>query len=174
LSIPERVDGIFAGADDDGNDGIDEPLPGGAANFDCDGDGYTGMAEDHVYSYVGQLDGDQKTCQEYDLAHPNPNPNIKPSLRWPSDFDNATSPLSSFNKITIRDLTSFFVPIRYFNTDVGTNPGDVRWDLVPGPGVSSDDINIVDIVATITGASGAPPMLGGAKAFGGPDCPWAP
>ena len=72
-SIPERVDGIFAGVDDDGNDGADEALPIGASAFDCDGDGYTGAAEDNVYSYVPQTDGDQKTCQEYDAAHANPN-----------------------------------------------------------------------------------------------------
>ena len=65
-------------------------------------------------------------------------------------------------------------PIRYFNTDVGTNPGDVRWDLVPGPGIFSDDINILDFTAMIAGASGAPPMLGSVRAFNGPECPWAP
>ena len=160
--------------DDDGNDGVDEALPAGAGAFDCDGDGYTGDAEDHVYSYVPQTNGDQKTCQQYDLTHPNPGANINPSLRWPSDFDNATSPLNSFNKITILDMTSFLVPINYFRTDVGTNPGDVRWDLVPGPGVFSDDINIVDFAALIAGASGAPPMLGSVRAANGPECPWVP
>ena len=160
--------------DDDGNDGVDEALPAGAGALDCDGDGYTGDTEDHVYSYVPQTDGDQKTCQEYDTTHPNPGVENKPSLRWPADFNKSTSPLDSFNKITILDVTSFLVPIRYFGTDVGTNPGDVRWDLVPGSGLFSDDINIQDIVALIAGPTATPPMFGGAKAFGGPVCPWAP
>ncbi|HEV8574466.1 MAG TPA: choice-of-anchor Q domain-containing protein, partial [Dehalococcoidia bacterium] len=54
LSRPERVDGTFAGVDDDGDTEVDEALPGGTANFDCDGDGYTGAAEDHVYMYLPQ------------------------------------------------------------------------------------------------------------------------
>ncbi|MFQ5472550.1 MAG: hypothetical protein ACE5FA_06680, partial [Dehalococcoidia bacterium] len=171
---PERVDGIFAGVGDDGDVAIDEALPGGASGFDCDGDGYTGTAEDHVYSYIGQTDGDQKTCQEYDSSHPNPGGDINPSLRWPSDFNNATFPLDSLNKINILDLTSFLAPVKYFGTDVGTNPGDVRWDLDPGPDIFTTDINILDLTAMIAGSSGNPPMFGGAKAFGGPVCPWAP
>ena len=71
LSRPERLDGPFAAVDDDGDTQIDEPLPGGVANFDCDGDGYTGSAENHVFSYLAQTNGDQKTCQEYDTAFPN-------------------------------------------------------------------------------------------------------
>jgi hypothetical protein len=42
---PERIDGIFAGVSDDGDIDIDEALPAAAANFDCDGDGYTGTNE---------------------------------------------------------------------------------------------------------------------------------
>jgi hypothetical protein len=86
----------------------------------------------------------------------------------------SASPLDSFNKITILDLTSFLAPVRYFGTDVGTNPGDARWDLTPGAGVFLTDINLQDITAMIAGSSGNPPMLGGAKAFGGPVCPWTP
>ena len=40
---PERVDGTFDNVDDDGDTLTDEALPGGSANFDCDGDGYTGL-----------------------------------------------------------------------------------------------------------------------------------
>ena len=81
LLRPERVDGIlFAGVDDDGDTAIDEALPVGGAGFDCDGDGYTGTAEDHVYSYIPQLTGNQKTCQEYDAAFPNPTPRAKHAL----------------------------------------------------------------------------------------------
>ena len=173
-SIPERVDGIFAGVDDDGNDGADEALPGGAGSFDCDGDGYSGDAEDHVYSYNGQTNGDQKTCQEYDAGHANPNGDIEPSLRWPSDFNKAVFPLDSFNKTTLLDIISFLAPVKYLGTNLGANPDDVRWDLTPGPGVFPTDINIQDITALLAGSSGNPPMLGGAKAFNGPVCPWAP
>ena len=175
--VPERVDGTFAGASEDGDAEIDEPLPPGAQSFDCDGDGYTGAAEDHAYSYIGQLDGDQKTCQEYDTNFTAVDSNqtaATPSLRWPSDFNSSASPLDSFNRLNILDLTSFLAPVKYFGTDLGTNPGDVRWDLTPGKGVFLTDINIQDITAMIAGSSGSPPMLGGAKALFGPVCPWAP
>ena len=176
-SVPERVDGIFAGVSDDGDIDVDEALPGGASGFDCDGDGYTGDAEDHVYSYIGQLDGDQKTCQEYETNFTAVDPNqtaATPSLRWPSDFNSSASPLDSFNRLNILDIVSFLAPVKYFGTDIGTNPGDVRWDLTPGKGVFVTDINVQDITAMIAGPSGAPPMLGGAKALFGPVCPWAP
>jgi len=176
-SEPERIDGPFVGVDDDLDTLPDEPLPPGAGGFDCDGDGFTGSAEDHVYSYMGQTDGDQKTCQEYDTNFTAVDPNqtsATPSLRWPLDFNNATMPLDSFNKITILDITSFLVPVKYFGSDVGANPGDVRWDLTPGAGVFSTDINVQDITAMIAGPSGNPPMLGGGKALGGSECPWAP
>lgn len=172
---PERVDSIFVGVSDDTDAVADEALPAGAGVYDCDGDGYTGDAEDHVYSYNGQTDGDQKTCQEYDLSHPNPNSEIKPSLRWPSDFNKDDFPLDSFNKITLLDIVSFLAPVKYFRTDVGTNPGDVRWDLRPGKQMPfAFDIDLPDLVALIAGDSGNPPMLNGAKAFGGPPCPWPP
>jgi YVTN family beta-propeller protein len=171
---PERIDGAFAGSDEDGDGQTDEALPPGAEAYDCDGDGYSGTAEAHVYSYLPQADGDQKTCQEYDLSHPNPNADIKPSLRWPADFNMASGVLDSFNRINILDVTTFMAPVRYLGTDVGTNPGDVRWDLVPGKGLFTTDINIQDLTALIAGPTGYPPMLGGARAFGGPACPWPP
>jgi len=31
-----------------------------------------------------------------------------------------------------------------------------------------------DLTALLAGSSGNPPMLGGARAFNGPACPWAP
>lgn len=46
---PERIDGIFTGADDDGDTEIDEPLPPHASAFDCDGDGFTGRTERSVF-----------------------------------------------------------------------------------------------------------------------------
>jgi hypothetical protein len=171
--IPERVDGPFAGVDDDGNGGADEPLPPGAGSFDCDGDGYIGTTEDHVYSYAAQTNGDQKTCQEYDLSHPNAI--VKPSLRWPSDFRTGGIP-DSTNRINILDLSSFIAPIKYYGTSVGTNPDDVRWDVSPGPGPFAYDINIFDLTVMVAplASTGAPPMLGGVRALNGPPCPWPP
>ncbi len=172
-SVPERIDGPFAGVDDNGNGQIDEPLPAAALNYDCDGDGYTGAVENHVYSYNGQLTGDQKVCQHYDLAFPDPAQTAKPSLGWPSDFASGGIP-NSTARITITDITSFLAPVRYLGTNVGTHTADVRWDLVPGKGILPTDINIQDLTALIVGTSGFPPMLGGAKAFNGPACPWPP
>jgi hypothetical protein len=167
-SRPERVDGPFAGVDDDGDTLVDETLPAGASAYDCDGDGFKGSAEDHVFSYLGQTNGDQKTCQEYDASFPNGT--HKPSKRWPADLNGSTF---SLNKVNIQDLASFTNPVRYLNQDVGTDPMDVRWDLVPGSTVGGD-INIVDMAALTTGVSGFPPMFGGARSFNGPLCPYGP
>jgi hypothetical protein len=170
LSRPERIDGAFATVDDDGDTQIDEALPGGAANFDCDGDGFKGSAENHVFSYLSQTNGDQKVCQEYDATFPNPAPHIRPSKRWPSDLAGGSF---SSNKINIQDISSFTNPIRYLSQNTGTDPNDIRFDIVPGSTVGAH-INIVDLAAITSGATGFPPMLGGAKAFNGPVCPWAP
>ncbi len=170
---PERVDGVFAGMSEDGDTDVDEALPAGATAYDCDGDGYTGAAENHVYSYFGQLNGDQKTCQEYDTAFPDPMQNSTPSKRWPSDLSAVPYP-DSRNRITLHDFTSFLAPIHYFNSNVGIRPGDVRWDLVPGKGIYETDINLNDLTALLAGASGSPAMLGGKRAFGGAECSWPP
>ncbi len=164
---PERIDGIFDNVDDDGDTQVDEALPAGASDFDCDGDGFTGAAEDHVYSYVLQTDGDQKTCQEYDLAHPNTTQ--KPSKRWPADLSGHVPGSFSHNKINVSDLASFVAPWRYIGTNVGDLPGNVRWDLVPYS-IFSTDINVQDLAAISNTLY--PPMLNGARAFGGPVCPW--
>jgi hypothetical protein len=175
LSRPERLDGAFAGVDDDGDTTIDEALPGGAGNYDCDGDGFKGSVEDHVYSYLPQTNGDQKVCQEYDTSFPgNPNPSVTPSRRWPADLNKESGALDSFNRVTLLDLTTLLAPIRYFGTDVGTNPADVRFDLVPGPGTFADDINIEDLIALLAGGSGFPPIYNYSRAFDGPPCPYTP
>jgi hypothetical protein len=173
-SRPERIDGVFDGVDDDGDTLVDEPLPGGTGGFDCDGDGYTGAAEGHVFSYLGQTDGDQKVCQEYDLSHPNPNPDTKPSRRWPADLNKSSGPPDSFNRINILDLTALLAPVRYFDTNVGDNPGGVRFDLAAGPGLFMTDINIEDLTSLLAGQKGFPPMLSGMRAFDGTACPYAP
>jgi CSLREA domain-containing protein len=168
---PERVDGIFAGVSDDGDPEIDEALPPASSAFDCDGDGYRGASEDHVFSYLGQLSGDQKVCQEYDSSFPNPALHVRPSKRWPADLASGSF---SGNKINIQDLSVFTNPVRYINKDVGSNPNDVRLDLVPGSTVGND-ITVVDMATLTSSTTGFPAMFGsGVRAFNGPSCPYAP
>jgi hypothetical protein len=163
-SIPERIDSVFAGVDDDLDSSTDEALPAGAQNFDCDGDGYIGVRENHVYTPSTQ--GDQDPCG----TNSSP-PTSPPSpIGWPADLAGGGIP-DSTNSITIQDIVSFLAPIRYLDSDVGTNTGDIRWDLVPGKGIFPTDINVEDLVSIIILK---PPMLGGQKALGGPgpQCPW--
>lgn len=89
---------------------------------------------------------------------------------WPLDFVSGSIP-DSTNRVNILDLASFVAPVRYLNTNVGTNPGDIRWDLVPGTGPLANDINIIDLSQL---AVVVPPMLEGPRAFNGPLCPYAP
>ncbi len=153
---PERIGGPFAGVDDDGDTQVDEALPTGSGPFDCDGDGYTGSAEASIF--FPAVTGDQDACG---------------TDAWPSDFVSGSIP-DSTDRITLIDLTSFIAMPRPF----GTSPGDAsftrRWDLLPGAGVYQQWINLQDFTALITtgSATGSPPMLGGARAFGGPTCPW--
>lgn len=170
---PERVDSIFAGVDDDGDLAVDEALPAGASGADCDGDGAKGSAENHVYAYKVALNGDQKVCGLYDTAFPDAGQTASPSLGWPIDFVQGGIPNSTL-KVTVTDLTSFLAPVRYLGTNTGARPGDVRWDVTPGKGLFSTDINVSDLTALIAGGTGSPPMLGGTMAFNGPSCPWPP
>jgi polyhydroxybutyrate depolymerase len=149
LAQPERLDGAFAGTDDDGDTQVDEPLPGWAAAFDCDGDGWTGAQEEAVFDSSGGRD--QDSCG---------------GNGWPAELN---SGVASENKVTLSDIGSFFSPVFYFNTSVGTNPGDERWDLIP-----NGMVQLQDVGALLAGATSAPAMLGGATAFNGPACPWAP
>jgi len=164
LSKPERVDAPYAGADEDLDGSSDEALPGGADTQDCDGDGYKGSAENHVFMYLPQTNGDQKRCQEYDATFPGGAAHIKPSKRWPADI---ASSAFSLNKINIQDLSSFTAPIRYIGQPVGAHLDDVRFDLSLG---APAGINIADMAALTSGATAYPPMLNGARAFGGPVC----
>ena len=150
---PERTDSVFSGLDDDGDGQIDEPLPGIGNSFDCDGDGYPGATEDHVFGPAAR--GNQDPCG---------------TTAWPADFVSGGTP-NSTDRVTVTDLASFLAPVRYFGTNLGANPGDQRWDLVPGKGFFATDINIADLASIVTVA---PPMFYGARAFNGPACPWTP
>jgi hypothetical protein len=79
-SIPERIDDSFGGVDDDGDTEIDETLPSESAEFDCDGDGFVGTVEDHVYGSDTQ--GDQSPC-----GTNNTPPTVPPGpIGWPADL----------------------------------------------------------------------------------------
>jgi hypothetical protein len=157
-SLPERVDGVFAAADDDADTQVDEPLPAGAAAYDCDRDGFKGTAENHVYA--PSVRGDQDPCG----TNANP-PTSPPSpIGWPADLK---AGVFTANRVTIEDLATFVAPVRYLGTNVGTHVGDVRWDLSPGKGALGQDINVQDIATLLVSA----PMLG-TRALNGPPCPW--
>jgi hypothetical protein len=129
-SLPERVGGSFTGIDDDADDQTDELLPGSALAVDCDGDGFTGITENHVYPL--NVQGDQDAC------------GAALNGGWPADFVSGGTP-SSTDRVTIQDVASFLAPVRYFNTNIGTHPGDQRWDIVPGKGPLSSDVNVQDL-----------------------------
>ena len=160
---PERLDGVFAGVSDDGDVPVDEALPPGSENFDCDGDGYRGdgpgvgdISEKRMYN-AADTATDQDPCGG------------GPITGWPADLATGGP---SINKITLTDLTSFIASPRKLGTDPGDTGYDVRWDLVTGNGAAlPKDIALTDLtnVAFLT-----PPMLLGARAFSGPDCPWPP
>jgi hypothetical protein len=82
-------------------------------------------------------------------------------------------PLST-NKVNVLDLTSFIAPpaSRRLDTAPGQPAFDKRWDLSPGRGVFNNMINVTDLTSLTAGTGGFPPMLGGARAFNGPACPW--
>ena len=153
---PERIDGPFAGVDDNGNGQVDEPLPSTAAGYDCDGDGYSGSDENAIFAPAANRD--------QDACGPN---------GWPSDFVSGGIP-NSTNRLTLQDLTSFLAPVRRLDTSPGNANFSPRWDIHPGAGIFGAYINIQDLTALIAGPSATPPMLLGVKAFSGPACPWPP
>jgi hypothetical protein len=112
---------------------------------DYDGDGFSDAAEAHVGT---------------DPVDPCGNDG------WPADLV-ASSYLGPGSRVDLMDLASFITPVRRLGTDVGTAPGDVRWDISPGKGYLSTDINILDLTAMV---HLRPPSLGGARAFNGPPC----
>jgi len=149
--VPERRDSTFAGRDDDGDNLVDEALPSGSAGYDCDGDGYTGAAEDNVFGATAR--GNQDACG---------------TNAWPADIVTAAAPELP-NTVTLADVVSFIAPVRRFDTSPGDKGFDVRWDVVPGAGTQAEVINLADLTSLV---SVTPPMLGGARAFAGPACPW--
>jgi len=117
---------------------------GDACDADADNDGFTNTTE----TYVGTDPLDE--CANTDTW------NDEPDDRWSLDFNDD-------QYADIFDLTLYITPDRHFETDIGTFPGDERFDIFPGPGFpGSTDIDIIDLTVYVTVA---PPMFGGPRAF---------
>jgi len=132
----------------------------GAQAYDCDGDGYTGSAENHVYAPSTQ--GDQDPCG----TNSSPPTDPPSPIGWPADLAGGGG---SDNRIDVSDLTSFLAPTFLLFTHVGSVPGDRRWNLDQSGDPTAIDIGDIANLLTLT-----PRMLGGAPAFFGPTCPWPP
>jgi glucose/arabinose dehydrogenase len=152
-SLPERIDGAFVDADDDGDTQVDEPLPVGAEAYDCDGDGFAGTRE----SSIGT--NDQDPCG---------------NNGWPADLADA------HNALNIGDYNSFLFPLRgdgslnkfgHAVPDVN-DPNLARWDLDANNVVSIGDLNALN--PAVRASTARPPMFGGLPAFftNGGQCPW--
>ncbi len=153
LSRPERLDGSFASSDDDGDTLVNEALPGGAVSFDCDGDGFVGTSENHVFNPA--TNRDQDPCG---------------TNGWPLDLVGG-SPTE--NEVDIVDLGRYIAPVRRLNTSPPNPNFNVRWDVIPGNSGFGEHINLVDLGAFVSGAPGFPPMLFGARVFNHL-CAWPP
>jgi hypothetical protein len=92
---------------------------------------------------------------------------------WPSNLNDDGA---SFNRLDIFDITSFLAPERRLDTNLAAFADNHRWDLAPGPGPFSTDVNIADLTALFNGATGSgayPPMFNGERAFDR-ECPAPP
>jgi len=124
LIRPERIDGAFAGADDDGDALVDEALPGGSEGYDCDGDGFTGRVERSVFSSTNTTK--DQACTD----------------SWPPDINNDT-----FVDI-IGDISQVTA---HFGESVP--PAPARYDMAPDPpngsiGVIDDIVEISNHFST--------------------------
>jgi uncharacterized protein YkwD len=120
--------------------------------MDSDGDGFANSVEAALAtSWMNR-------CGNFDTTKPG-----APSQNWPADLVSGTSA----NRVDFSDLTSFLAPVRRIYTSESDTGFDSRWDLVPGAGNFGRTINILDLTSLVTLS---PPMFGGVRAFGGPNC----
>jgi hypothetical protein len=123
---------------------------------DCDGDGYTLAAEQHIFG-VSSSTVDAAACGNHSTSAP------VYSRAWPADIYSGPGSPNSVDRVTVQDLTSFLGPIRRIDTSQSDPAYNRRWDLAPGAGGFLKAINIQDVTNLITVA---PPMFNGAKALG--------
>ncbi len=128
---------------------------GDACDPDDDADGYPDTAE--AWVATNPLDN----CGSHTTTPP------IYSQSWPADLFSGSGIPATTNKVTLQDLTSFLGPTRIINTSPGDAGYDKRWDLVPGKGAFSKDINLQDLTNLI---ALAPDMFSGVRAFNGPTC----
>jgi hypothetical protein len=131
--IPERINGAYAGVDDDGDTAVDEALPPGSENFDCDDDWFTGNVEMFVFEAADTVD-DQAPCPE------TPFPGDDVYDRWPADFDDN-------QVVNVLDFSQMLPP--FFGSTTGDPNYRPRRDLLPD-GV----INVLDLRGVL------PPVFG--------------
>lgn len=123
---PERIDGPFAGVDDDADRLVDEALPAGALNFDCDGDGFVGSTERLVFSSANSV---------VDQACAN---------AWPPDINNDT----------FVDTGDIGALINHFGKAVPLAPS--RVDLAPDPPDGFIDTGDIGVVTNVFGTGCTP------------------
>ncbi len=122
---PERLDGSFAGVDDDGDTLIDEALPAGSEAFDCDGDGFPGSVEAFVFSSApGDTSRDQIPCAA------TPTPNDEDPDAWPTDNNDD-------QRTTLADVLAY-IPV--FNSVAPGPPYKVRFDLNMSSSITLADV----------------------------------
>jgi len=163
---PERLD---TPGDDDGDAAINEALPAGSEQLDCDGDGWTGSQEMLIFG-ASSSTNDQDPCG---------------ANGWAAEL------VGDDNRLNIADLNSFLLPLRgdgsfnKFNHPLDEDGNTVvdqtmaRWNLQLPPQVSATVINVGDLNTLITGAVGSPArpqMSGGQPAFftNSGQCPFPP
>lgn len=185
-STPERVDSVFSGTDEDKDVLFDEPLPPGAAPFDCDGDGYIGEVESGsalCTNAVNDDNTDDAVVNDGCGAVPQAGAFSESAFKigtsdqdacgfngWPSEL--VTTGLSA-NKLTIQDVIAFLNPTRHLDTSPGQSNYDSRFDIVLGRGAFTQWINIQDTIALFSGPTAFPRMFNGTRAFD-KVCPWPP
>ncbi len=148
-------------------------------NADCDGDGFTAVAEEGSPLCENGVNDDSLDDTVANDGCPGGPPQAGSfseaqfhigtsdqdscgASGWPLDIVGTSI---SANKLDILDLGSFIAPVRRFDTSPGDPAFDPRWDLIPGTAIGGSWINILDLGAYITGTTGNPPMLLGARAF---------
>lgn len=151
--------------------GAGEPLPADSSAYDCDGDGWTGSQEMHIYA-AATTANDQDSCG---------------NNGWPADLAGTS------NKVDIGDLTSFTSPsglndghgtFSYLNHTVpdAGRVNEERWNLDQAgssagiinagqTNASTGDMNAIK--AETNSPTARPPMFSGQPAWN-KTCPWNP